>query len=182
MQFVFDTSDVLRKADILQGASARLLALLEQKGVERGADATRFIQRKFRTGAPYTTETRTARRSGGLYDAYDSKVERTDDGGRRGIDLHVGLIKPGEDGQVLVRGRVHEGFDANGNPVEQFVITPTHAPYLRFQLPPEKGGGWVTTKGPVVLKPRRSFPEVKERLRPYLVQDVRDCFGRVTVQ
>lgn len=180
MEIQVDASQVLAKAGVLARASDRLIGELERVGTERGSDAVRFIQRKFRTGAPYTTETRTARRTGGLYDSYDSEVVPVR-GTRRGIDLRIGLIKPGESDDVLRRGRIHEGYDAAGNRVDEFVITPRNSEYLLFQLPPELGGGWRRVKK-VVLKARPTFPEVAERLPPYLEQDVKDAYQRVTVQ
>lgn len=181
MRFALDATDVLARSEGLLGAGARLLEDLERRGVQRGHDATRFIQRRFRQGAPHTTETRTARRSGGLYDAYDSAVVRVDEGGRRGIDLHVGGIKPGESGEVLRRLRIHEGYDAAGTKVEQFTIVPRTGDFLVFRLPPEQGGRWVRVRK-VILRPRPSFPAVIEMLPPYLEQDVRDAFRQAVVQ
>lgn len=181
MRFEIDATDVLARSDGMHRAGERLLEDLERRLVTRGHEATRFAQRRYRTGAPYTTETRTARRSGGLYDAYDSAVEAVSTGRQRGFDLHLGGIKPGEDAEVLRRFRIHEGYDASGTRVEQFEIVPRNGDFLVFRLPPEKGGQWVSVRK-VTLKPRPTFPAILEMLPPYLEQDVGDAWRQVLVQ
>ena len=181
MRFEIDASDVLARSQSLIGAGDRLLEQIERRTVERGHDAKRFWQRRFRTGAPYTTETRTARRSGGLYDAIDSVVDAVNEGPRRGFDLHLGGIKPGETDEVLQRFRIHEGYDAAGNRGDQFEILPRNGEYLTFRLPPEKGGGWRRVRR-VTLRPRPTFPAILEMLPPYLEQDIRDAYQQVTLQ
>lgn len=178
MRCEVDVTDVLRTADHFHGAGDRMLADLERRATAHAADAVRFIQRRYRTGAPYTTETRTAIRAGGLIDAYDSRVDRVTEGGRRGMEVGVGGIKPGVSGEVLQRLRIHEGYDVAGNRVESFRIVPRAAKHLRFRLPPEKGGGFVTVDE-VILRPRPSFPAVQDRLKPVLQQDIRDSFAQV---
>ena len=176
MRIEVDASDVLAKAKTLSFGSRELMERLDQIGVQRGADAVRFIQRRFRQGG--TSASRTAQRTGKLYDAYDSETERVDDGSRRGIDLHVGLIKPGESDEVLLYGRVQEGYDAGGNRVSQFTIVPRTSDWLVFKT---ADGRWVRTKK-VVLRPRPTFPAVEEMLPPYLIEDVQHAFHDVVVQ
>lgn len=143
----------------LTGTRAKITERWKRSAKIVGEQAVAFIKREYRTGG--TTETRTAVRTGHLRAAYDNRV--TDTG--TGVDLDIGLVRPGTDAQTLLYGRVQEGFDYAGNRVAQFTIVPKQAPHLVFPI--RQGGGmakanitgWVRTKK-VVLKPRPSLDAV----------------------
>jgi len=177
MQIQVDATDVVRRADLLEGAGELLLEEILRVGYARSKDAARFAQRRFREGG--TTATRTARRTSALYDAYDGDAERGEDQGLPSVLVSAGLIKPDTDAEVLHYGRVHEGIDASGQRVDKFTILPRASEFLKFRLPPEKGGGFVMTRGPIELKPRPTLPAIQERLLEQLPKDVEAAFQRV---
>jgi len=127
-----------------------------------GAEAVQYAKVTFRRGG--TTKTATAVRSGRLVNSYGYQVH---DRGPRGFELDYGPIKASR-GEVVTHARVHEGYNAAGNKVEQFVIRPKAGKVGRFPL--RRGGGlskgsivgWrtYTHANPVILKPRPTFPAV----------------------
>lgn len=163
----------------LLGAKGELRKAWRASAKVTGEEAVSTIKLDFRTGG--TTSTRTAVRSGKLRAAYDNAVIDQSDGS---IDLDIGLIRPSTGSQVLMYGRVHEGFDFAGNPVAEFIIVPREARHLRFPIR-EGGGlaasnivGWVTTDK-VRLKPRPSFPTIIEKYPPVIERRCGDDFVRV---
>lgn len=165
----------------LTGARAKIHQRWKSSAKVVGEKAVAFIKREYRTGG--TTDTKTAVRSGKLRAAYDNRVSEAG----AGIDLSIGLIKPGSDAKVLQYGRVQEGFDYAGNRVALFTIVPINAPYLVFPI--RKGGGlakaniigWAS-KEEVKLKPRPSLDAVAatypEILEEQMLRDITQQLGR----
>lgn len=143
----------------LTGTRTKITARWKRSAKVVGEQAVAFIKREYRTGG--TTDTKTAVRTGHLRAAYDNRVRDTG----AGVDLDIGLIRPGTKAEVLRYGRVQEGFDYAGNRVALFTIVPINAPYLVFPI--RKGGGlakaniigWAS-KEEVKLKPRPSLDAV----------------------
>jgi hypothetical protein len=83
--------------------------------------------------------------------------------------------------------RIHEGYDAGGNKVSQFVIRPKRGKFGRFPI--RVGGGlskgnivgWrtYTRAKPVILRPRPTFPAVEARLVAELPERGRVAFRRL---
>ena len=137
------------------------------------ARAVRYIKDVYRSrGGPDSTWVRSAQ----LRNSYSQRVDR--DGGD--VVLNVGAIQPTDNGQVPIQARVQEGFDAAGNRVAQFVITPKKGNYLTFPI--RDGGGlaassiigWVRVKR-VVLRPRPAL----EPTSPAILQALTDRAGQV---
>ena len=127
-----------------------------------GAQAVERIKAEFRTTA---SDTSTAVRSGQLRRSYAFDVKRTSDG----AELTVGAIRPTASGQVPIHARVHEGYDAQGNRVSQFIIRPKNGAWLTFPIRRGAGlaksniAGWVRTKQ-VTLRPRPALEPVGKQL------------------
>lgn len=152
---------------------------------DAGNKAVQWARVTYRRGASATS---TAVRSGRLLRSYSHEVR---DLGRRGFELDYGPIRAAS-GEVVKHARIHEGYDAAGNRVSQFVIRPRNKKALRFPIYKAgragkgvKGGmakknieKWVfATK--VVLKPRPTFEGVTERLNKELPQRGRVAFAKV---
>lgn len=153
---------------------------MKREANEAGAQAVQFARSTFLTGG--TTPTRTAVRSGRRLRSYGHRVG--EHGG--GLFLDYGAIRA-TGGLVPIHVRVHEGFDAGGNRVSQFVIRPKRKAYGRFPL--RRGGGlskagivgWrtYTREKPVILRPRPTFPAVQERLERELPERGTRAFRRL---
>lgn len=163
---VWMSPNVGRIVKKLTAAPSKYGVALKREMVRVGSDAVRTIKTKYRSGG--TTKTATAVRNGHLWASYHSEAKYTPGIGT----LDVGIMKA-PNAEVLLYGRVQEGFDRAGNRVSQFVIVPRRAPYLRFPVRNQKGGlaknnieGWVRTKR-VILRPRPALIHVK---KPILVQ------------
>jgi hypothetical protein len=155
----FDTKPANLTA-LLNGARPRLMKRIEQGLEVVGAASVSTIRRDFRRGG--TTPTRTAVRSGRLFNSYGHEVKP--DGASK-FRLGIGAIKPSDGGKVPIHARVHEGYDAQGNRVAQFIIRAKSGKLLTFPI--FSGGGqaranitgWVSTKQ-VILKPRPSLDTI----------------------
>lgn len=121
---------------------------------ERGEYGKRYWQRRFRTGG--TSSTRTARRTSKLHDAVGAAVK--DEGGK--IVLDFGLVQPETTDAVLQYARVHEGIDAQGNEVTQFVIRPKKARALSWVGP----DGRRVFARQVTLRPRPGLRHTFDRM------------------
>ena len=150
-----------------------------------GETQVRRIRREFRTTKSSTS---TQRQTGALSRSYASEVKQT----QQGVELSIGAIKPTglkltytkggkpkytKEGMVPRHARIQEGYDASGNRVSEFIITPKK-PGGFLVFPIRQGGGrsvanivgWVRTKGPIKLKPRPSLDAVA-RDAPKEIQD-----------
>lgn len=147
---------------------------------DAGNKAVQWARVAYRRGASATS---TAVRSGRLLRSYSHEVR---DLGRRGFELDYGPIRAAS-GEVVKHARIHEGYDAAGNRVSQFVIRPRKGTYGRFPI--RSGGGmskagivgWrtYTRERPVILKPRPTFEGVTERLNKELPARGRVAFAKV---
>lgn len=147
---------------------------------EAGAQAVQYARETFLTGG--TTSTRTAVRSGRRLRSYAHRVSEQG----KSILLDYGPIRA-TGGEVPIHVRVHEGFDAGGNRVAQFVIGPKNGKVGRFPI--RSGGGlakgnivgWrtYTRERPVILRPRPTFPAVQARLEKELPERGSVAFRRL---
>jgi hypothetical protein len=138
----------------LRAAPAALRQSVGRLFFERGEYGKTYWQRRFRTGG--TTATRTARRTSKLHDAIGASVKESGDK----ITLDFGLVRPETTSEVLGYARVHEGIDAGGNEVSQFIIEPKKAGVLSWVGP---NGRRVFARR-VVLKPRPGLRPTFERM------------------
>lgn len=147
---------------------------------DAGNKAVQFARSTFRRGASATS---TAVRSGRLLRSYGHEVR---DVGRRGFELDYGPIRS-QGGDVVKHARIHEGYNAAGEKVSQFVIRPRKGRFGRFPVRVggglAKGGivGWrtYTRENPVILRPRPTFPAVEARLTAELPERGRAAFRRL---
>lgn len=164
--------------DRLSGAAYRKGFMRELN--DAGQKAVQFARITFRRGASATS---TAVRSGRLLRSYGHEAK---DQGSRGFVLDYGPIRA-QSGEVVKHARVHEGFNASGERVSQFVIRPRKGRFGRFPI--RSGGGlskagivgWrtYTREKPVILKPRPTFPAVQERLEKEIPERSRAVFRRL---
>lgn len=167
--------DLLRRMN--RGAWLREMG---REANEAGAQAVQFARKTFLTGG--TTETRTAVRSGRRLRSYAHAVSQRSNA----VLLDYGPIRA-NGGRVPTHVRVHEGFDASGTRVDQFVIRPKRGNFGRFPL--RRGGGlakgniigWrtYTREKPVILRPRPTFPAVEARLSKELPERGSRAFRRL---
>lgn len=153
---------------------------VQREANEAGAQAVQFARKTFLTGG--TTETRTAVRSGRRLRSYAHRTALRSDS----VILDYGPIRA-TGGLVPTHVRVHEGFDAGGNRVQQFVIRPKRGKFGRFPI--RRGGGlakgnivgWrtYTREKPVILRPRPTFPAVEARLSKELPERGSRAFRRL---
>lgn len=189
MNIRIDTSEIARDAAGFSAMAGQWMKAKEKVCKTTGLEAVTFIQKRFRTGGSirpvgfdakgrqriakkFTTDTRTAVRTGRLRGAYDSRVAHDGDS----TNLDVGLVKPGENAEVLLYGRMQEGIARDGSTFTSMKIKAKNVPYLRFRLP---DGQWVATKE-VTFKPRPSFPTVQEKLPPVLQSRLIDALAAIT--
>lgn len=155
---IFSTTPV-NLLTLLNGGRQRFQEEFDRELYAIGAESVTKMRNEILTGG--TTATRTAVRSARRVNAYGHTPVRRE-GTRASMD--VGAIMPGPGGRVPLHVRVQEGFDAQGNRVDQFVIKPKKGPFLVFPI--RQGGGlakenivgWVRTRGPVILRPRPALP------------------------
>ena len=168
MKIVVEETGSHALIEALRVAPEKIRRGVAREAFKIGARAVELIKRQYRTTASATS---TARRSGRLVRSYDHKVAR--DAGD--VTLVVGAIRPTDQGQVPIHARVHEGFDASGNRVEQFIIRAKNAPYLHFPI--RSGGGlsvksiagWVKVKQ-VILRPRPALEPISDNLSRTLTE------------
>lgn len=156
-------------AAALKAAPEKLRRGIAQAVYATGSRAVAHIKRRYRTSGGADS---TWRRSGRLVNSYAHEVKRVG----RDITLDIGAIRPTDQGQVPIHARVHEGIDAQGNRVDEFIIRPVRAPYLHFPIR-QHGGlssgnitGWVRTTE-VRLKPRPALEPIRENVARQLLED-----------
>ena len=170
MKFRVDTSALTRAIANLNGAGERVRQGWAAAATDVGEDAVGFIKKEFRSGPGNRTQTQV--RTNRLRASYSHEVKRPP---RGGIELAVGLVRPGIDGETLGYGRMMEGYNADGSRFRTKVIRAKAGGWLRFPIyDPATPGmakgnriGWVTTKQ-VTFRPRPSFPATRVKFEPIL--------------
>ena len=162
----------------LQNGSGAFPLNLERQLTAVGSEGTQHARSTFLTGG--TTSTRTAVRSGTRLRSYTHRIKQR----RGGAVMDWGPIRA-SGGKVPIHLRVHEGFDAAGNRVSQFIIKPKQGAFGRFPI--RKGGGlsaggivgWrtYTRSNPVVLRPRPTF----DAMEPWFAQRIPGAVNRAFV-
>jgi hypothetical protein len=190
--FTFDLSDVTKAALDLASVRREFLAGVGADMEDLGSQSVALIQRKFRGGpAPSNkadwlynpNRTRTRVRTGALWRSYAHLVTESPDN----VTLAVGAIQP-VGGEIPMHARIHEGYNASGQQVGQFVIKPIRGKYLRipygegltaagvararnwrdyadtFLMTTRRGNLGVWTRGPLLARDAR-----RKKVKPTLI-------------
>lgn len=155
MRFQLVTQGIGSLARYLNGARDRYARKLDRVLALTGERQVAYIKQEFRTGG--TTATKTAVRTGRLRNAYGYKHDAR---GGQGV-LDIGAIRATDGGSVPRHARVHEGYDASGARVSQFVIRPKRGKFLAIPLSAAKTGAGVSRGGPRMYSDTFFLPSAK---------------------